>query len=130
MALQVPCPQCGKLTWPDCGCPPLPPGPPDPPDAAAAEAGPGSAVGSGGSRPKKRAEVIGLRRERRAGRDVIVIEGLPGDLDAREIATALKRRCASGGTVKGRAVEIQGDHREAIEAFFGERGFRTKRTGG
>jgi len=76
------------------------------------------------------AETIGLRRERRCGRDVIVIDGLPGHVDAREMASSLKRRCAAGGTVKGRTIEIQGDHRDAIEAFLHELGFRTKRTGG
>ena len=29
------------------------------------------------------AETIGLRRERRCGRDVIVIDGLPGHVDAK-----------------------------------------------
>ena len=77
-----------------------------------------------------RREVLKLRRERRRGREVIVIEGLPGDFDLAACAKALKERCAAGGTVKGRAIEIQGDHREAIEAFFRERGFRTKRAGG
>jgi len=125
MALRVPCPQCGKENWPECGCPPLPPGPPEPSPAPQ----PSAAQPEAASR-KRRPETIGLRRERRAGREVIVIEGIPADVDAAEVARALKTRCAAGGTVKGRSVEIQGDHREAIEAFFRERGFRTKRTGG
>ena len=116
MALNVPCPQCGKFPPPPCECPPLPPGPPDPPAETV--------------RQPPRHGFVKLRRERRRGRDVIVIEGLPGDVIPSEYAKALKQRCASGGTVKGRTIEIQGDHRELIEAFFRERGFKTKRAGG
>lgn len=116
--LRVPCPQCGKVPPPECDCPPLPPGPPDPPPAAAPE------------RSARRKETIRLRRERRAGRDVIVLIDIPDDVDLAELARALKTRCAAGGTVKGRTIEIQGDHREAIAAFLLERGFRSKRAGG
>lgn len=116
MFLQVPCPQCGRVPPPDCDCPPLPPGPPDPPEEVSA--------------PKARREPVKLRREKRRGRPVIVISGLPDDVDRAEYSKALKQRCASGGTVKGGDIEIQGEHRESIEAFLRERGFKTKRSGG
>ena len=118
MVLRVPCPQCGKFPPPACDCPPLPPGPPDPPPA-------------GGPSPgKPRREVIRLRREKRAGREVIVIEGFPPDVGLGEVARALKSRCASGGTVKGGAIEIQGDHREKIAVRLRQLGYKTKFTGG
>ncbi len=116
MLLQVPCPQCGKVPPPPCDCPPLPPGPPDPPSEEL--------------KPKPRREIVKLRREKRRGRPVIVIDGLPDDVDVTEYSKALKQRCACGGTVKGRSIEVQGDHREAIEAFLHQRGFKTKRAGG
>jgi translation initiation factor 1 len=118
MALKVPCPQCGKVPPPECNCPPLPPGPPDP----VPESEP--------RKPAMRPEVLKLRREKRNGRDVIVIDGAPPDLDLQELARALKTRLATGGTVKGRTIEIQGDHRDAMAAFLLERGFRSKRAGG
>jgi len=114
MALKVPCPQCGKVPPPDCDCPPLPPGPPDEPAPA-----PAASV----------LPVVSLRRERRRGRDTIVIEGF-SSAAAAEYARLLKTKCASGGTVKGGRIEIQGDHRKTIEAFLQARGFKTKRTGG
>ncbi len=116
MLLQVPCPQCGKVPPPPCDCQPLPPGPPDPPSEEL--------------KPKARRETVKLRREKRRGRPVIVIDGFPADVDVAEYAKALKQKCASGGTVKGRVIEVQGDHREAIEAFLHQRGFKTKRAGG
>ncbi|MBI5368124.1 MAG: translation initiation factor [Planctomycetes bacterium] len=79
---------------------------------------------------KLRAEVIKLRREKRRGKEVIVVEGFPADVDVEELARSLKSRCGAGGTVKGRAIELQGDHRERIEAMLLERGFRSKRAGG
>ncbi len=113
--IEIPCPMCGKLPPPVCGCV-LPP----PPPAEIKE-----------PRPKKlRPDVIKLRRERRNGRDVIVIEGLPADVLLDEIARQLKATCATGGTVKGRTIEIQGDHRGRIAEVLLERGFRSKRAGG
>ncbi|MBI3270279.1 MAG: translation initiation factor [Planctomycetes bacterium] len=80
--------------------------------------------------PKPRPQVIELQRERRRGRDVIVVRGFPGDVDVEALARAFKTRCGAGGTVKGREIEIQGDHREVLSAMLLERGFRSKRCGG
>lgn len=78
-----------------------------------------------------RAEVIKLRRERRpGGREIVVLEGFPADVDVEALARDLKRKCGTGGTVKGRTIEIQGDHRDAIQTALTERGFRSKRAGG
>ncbi len=67
----------------------------------------------------------------RAGKGVTVITGLP--VTAAELgtlATQLKKRCGSGGTVKADAIEIQGDHRDAIVAQLLTLGFRARRAGG
>jgi translation initiation factor 1 len=117
MALRVPCPQCGKFPPPPCDCPPLPPGPPDEPQETE------------NLSPSPRT-VVEIRREKRRGRAVIVIGNFSGDTDLGTTARELKETCASGGTVKGKSIEIQGDHREAIENYFARRGFKTKRTGG
>jgi translation initiation factor 1 len=77
-----------------------------------------------------RAEVIRLRREKRAGHEIIVIEGFPADVDVSSLARELRRRCGTGGTLKGRCIEIQGDHRDLIAEVLLERGFRSKRAGG
>jgi len=54
-------------------------------------------------------------------------------LDAREIADVakqLKRHCGTGGTAKNGVVEIQGDHRERIAAWFTSQGRKVKLAGG
>lgn len=76
---------------------------------------------------------VRIARERggRGGKTVTLITGLPGDDAALgEIAAQLKRLCGSGGTVKGRSVEIQGDHREKVAAALRSQGHTVKLSGG
>jgi translation initiation factor 1 len=67
----------------------------------------------------------------RAGKGVTIITGLPlsiGDIEA--LATQLKKRCGSGGTVRNGVIEIQGDHRDTIVAALIKMGWEAKRSGG
>ena len=84
----------------------------------------GESVGDGGR--------IRIRLDRRAsGRVVTVVTGLPGS--ARDVATLakqLKTACGSGGTVKEGVLELQGDHRDKVEAALAARGLKSKRSGG
>lgn len=47
-----------------------------------------------------------------------------------ELATILKQRCGTGGTVKDGRIEIQGDQRERIVAELEKLGYGVKRAGG
>ena len=119
--LEIPCPQCGNLPPPICACPPLPPGPEDPPPIAP----------PADEKPKLKANVIKVRREKRNGREVIVLEGFPlGGYDLKNLAGTLRKRCGTGGTVKKGTIEIQGDHRDVIADVLLAEGFRSKRAGG
>lgn len=75
---------------------------------------------------------IRLRLERRASDRVVTsISGLPGSaVELTALVRALKSACGAGGTVKDRVVELQGDHRDAVEAFLAARGLKSKRAGG
>ena len=76
---------------------------------------------------------VRIARERggRGGKTVTLITGLPGDDAAlAEEAARLKRLCGSGGTVKGRTIEIQGDHREKVAAALRAQGHTVKLSGG
>ncbi|HET9065750.1 MAG TPA: translation initiation factor Sui1 [Gemmatimonadales bacterium] len=67
----------------------------------------------------------------RKGAGVSVVTGLP--LTAAELAslaTKLKKRCGSGGTVKEGRIEIQGDHRDLLVTELGKLGYTVKRVGG
>jgi translation initiation factor 1 len=73
-----------------------------------------------------------IRLEKRAsGRVATVIADLPGtasEIDA--LAKALKTRCGAGGSVKDLVVELQGDHRDAVQALLRERRIPHKLAGG
>ena len=75
---------------------------------------------------------IRLRLERRAsGRVVTVVTGLPGGRAAAvALARSLKTACGTGGTFKDGALELQGDHRDKVEAALAACGLRSKRAGG
>jgi len=64
----------------------------------------------------------------RGGKVVTIVRGLDGDLAA--VASDLKRHCGAGGSVKGDAVEIQGDHREKVAARLRASGHTVKLAGG
>ena len=74
--------------------------------------------------------VVRVFREKggRGGKTVTVVRGLRGDLNG--IAKDLKRHCATGGAVKERTIEIQGDHRDKIVARLLSAGYRAKPAGG
>lgn len=75
---------------------------------------------------------IRIRLDRRAsGRVVTVVTGLSGSVsEVAALGKALKSACGAGGTVKDGALEIQGDHRDKVEAVLEARGLRSKRAGG
>jgi len=67
----------------------------------------------------------------RGGKAVSVITGLPLDEAAlAQLATELKRRCGSGGTVREGTIEIQGEHRDTLVAELKARGYDARRSGG
>ena len=74
-----------------------------------------------------------IRRETkgRKGKGVIVISGLGlSDKDLKQLASQLKKRCGTGGSVVGETIEIQGDKREAIKEILNSKGYKIKMTGG
>ena len=74
---------------------------------------------------------VRLERQGRGGKVVTVVDGLPGHpARIEEIAKTLKSRCGAGGTVAGRIVEVQGDHRDRVVALLVEMGLPAKRAGG
>jgi translation initiation factor 1 len=74
---------------------------------------------------------VGRETQRRAGKGVTTITGLPLSLaDVEALAAKLKKRCGSGGTVRDGIIEIQGDHRDTIVAELIKMGWEAKRSGG
>jgi translation initiation factor 1 len=74
---------------------------------------------------------VGRETKGRAGKGVTVIVGLPLPLSEIEaLATKLKKRCGSGGTVRDGIIEIQGDHRDTVVALLIKLGWPAKKSGG
>jgi translation initiation factor 1 len=74
---------------------------------------------------------VRLERQGRGGKVVTVVENLPGHPAAiDDLARRLKAACGAGGTVKGRVVEVQGDHRERVVAVPATLGVVARRAGG
>jgi translation initiation factor 1 len=74
---------------------------------------------------------VGRETQGRAGKGVTTVTGLPLSVaDIEALATKLKKRCGSGGTVRNGIIEIQGDHRDAIVAELVKMGWQAKRSGG
>ena len=68
-----------------------------------------------------------LESKGRGGKSVTVVDGLPDNqafLD--ELASALKKQCATGGTTRPGAVELSGDVRERVRSVLRSRGFQVK----
>ena len=89
----------------------------------------GRAAGAAAAVPER--VRVGRQTQGRAGRGVTVISGLalaPEQLA--QLATELKRRCGSGGTVRDGVIEIQGEHRDTLVAELARRGIKAVRSGG
>jgi predicted translation initiation factor SUI1 len=99
----------------------------DPPEIAA------EAAVSKKELPKTATPVVRLGRETkgRRGKGVTTVSDVPLDEAALlELATTLKQRCGTGGTVKDGVIEIQGDQRDRLAAVLEGMGYRVKRVGG
>jgi len=74
---------------------------------------------------------IRLESKGRGGKTVTVVSGIQGEVLAiKALATELKKRCGSGGTVKDGNIEIQGDFCELLVAELIKKGLQVKRAGG
>jgi len=74
---------------------------------------------------------VWLDSKARKGKIVTLIKGFigrPEDLD--KLATELKKKCGSGGSVKDGEVIIQGNFREKIVACLAGKGYKVKKAGG
>lgn len=73
-----------------------------------------------------------LRRStaHRGGKTVLVLDGFSSawsDGKLRDLLHELKARLGSGGKINGRALEIQGEQSERLQALLEARGFAVKR---
>ena len=88
---------------------------------------------SGAREPARKHVTVKVGRETagRRGKGVTTVFDVPlEEHGLRDLATTLKQRCGTGGTVKDGRIEIQGDQRDRIAAELEKLGYRVKRVGG
>jgi translation initiation factor 1 len=74
---------------------------------------------------REQARVTVRLERRRFGKPTTLIEGLKLEKeDLRSLATKMKKRLATGGTVKDDLILLQGDQRQAAANFLAESGFQ------
>ena len=81
--------------------------------------------------PHQEKVVVRLERKGRGGKSVTVVEGL--QIPEKQQGILLKRLksgLGTGGTLRDAALEILGDHREALMTILEEMGYQPKRSGG
>ncbi|MDD1779658.1 stress response translation initiation inhibitor YciH [Enterovibrio sp. ZSDZ35] len=67
----------------------------------------------------------------RKGKGVCLVTGLDmEDTQLKLVAAELKKVCGCGGSVKDGVIEIQGDKRDQIKAYFEKKGHTVKLAGG
>jgi len=77
--------------------------------------------------------IIRIQREvkGRKGKTVTTVSGFQIEADElKNLASQLKCRCGTGGSVKDGVIIIQGDHRDTLVTELKNRGFKAKIAGG
>lgn len=73
-----------------------------------------------------RMDVI-LEKQGRAGKQATIVTGFQGsDDELLELASAIKRRLATGGSARGGEILIQGDRRRDVVALLTELGYKAR----
>jgi translation initiation factor 1 len=74
---------------------------------------------------------VRVQRESKGGKTVTVIRGLGmRESDLTKLLKELKSSLATGGSVEGDAIQVQGDHRDRLVTLLNGRGFKAKPSGG
>lgn len=88
-------------------------------------------VAPAGLSPSLQKVIVRLDRKGRGGKSVTVVEGLPmGEKERGALLKQLKAKLGTGGMVRDAALEIQGDHRDALMVILEKMGCKPKRSGG
>ncbi|HHX83489.1 MAG TPA: stress response translation initiation inhibitor YciH [Pseudomonadaceae bacterium] len=120
------CPECGQATS-ACRCRKA---------ASASKSTSKSAGKTGGATAGARPAGDGIVRvsretKGRKGKGVTLVTGLQlPEAELKQLGSALKQLCGTGGTVKDGVIEIQGDQRDRLVAWLEQQGHKVKKAGG
>jgi translation initiation factor 1 len=83
-------------------------------------------AGKGAAKPPPPVRVV-LDSKKRRGKTVTLVENIPHNPQViEELCRTLKTLCGAGGTVEGKTILVQGDHRERVVAKLNELGYKVK----
>jgi len=72
-----------------------------------------------------------LETKQRGGKSVTVLFNLPFEqLEAKELLKSMQAQFGCGGAVKDNTLELRGDVRQKVEAFFAKKSLKIIRAGG
>jgi translation initiation factor 1 len=74
-----------------------------------------------------------IRRETkgRKGKGVSIVNGLSlSDTELKNLGKELRQKLSTGGAIKDREMEFQGDHRQVLKTLLEAKGFTVKLAGG
>ncbi len=75
----------------------------------------------------KEAERIKVRViQRRFKKLVTIISGIESENELKEMAKVMKKKLACGGTVKGKDIELQGEHKAKVKEILIKEGYRAE----
>ncbi len=77
--------------------------------------------------------IVRIKREvkGRRGKTVTTVSGIPlPDDELRQLASKLKQRCGTGGSLAEGVIIIQGDHRNTLKPELEKMGYQVKLAGG
>jgi translation initiation factor 1 len=113
------CPNCGRPVD-ACGC-----------SKKKGAAQPAGSRSVGGNKiPNDGVVRVQIESKGRGGKTVSLVTGLAlNDEALKKLSSDLKRMCGTGGTVKDRVIEIQGDHRDELVEELKKLGYKAKRVG-
>lgn len=67
----------------------------------------------------------------RKGKGVTIVTGVEkNETELKQMAKQLKRICGVGGAVKNFTIELQGDQRDVVKAWFEQQKYKVKLAGG
>ena len=73
---------------------------------------------------KENQKVIISTVRRMYGKMVTIVDGIDDkSIDIEKLAKTLKAKCAAGGTIKGRAIELQGEHKKKAAKVLEDNGY-------
>lgn len=74
---------------------------------------------------------VKIRREKRRGKSLtVVFETRMSKTTLDGFLKEIRKSCGAGGTIKGDTLEIQGEHRDKVQALFESQGIKVIRAGG